>query len=74
MTVINAIKTKMSDSLLLTIIYTIGHFVIAALCVNFITSAPLELTTIDALVEPAINAIWLYVLHRIYSKYYKKNK
>ena len=64
----------MSDSLLLTIIYTIGHFIIAVLCVKFITGASLELATIDALVEPAINAIWLYVLHRIYSKYYKKNK
>tara|TARA_B100000401_G_scaffold179223_1_gene120383 strand:+ start:451 stop:645 length:195 start_codon:yes stop_codon:yes gene_type:complete len=64
----------MSDSLLLTIIYTLGHFVIAVLCVKFITGASLELATLDALIEPAINAIWLYVLHRIYSNYSKKNK
>ena len=62
----------MSDSLLLTIIYTLGHFVIAVLCVKFITGASLELATLDALIEPAINAIWLYVLHRIYSNYIKK--
>ena len=74
MTIVNTIKTKMGDSLLLTLLYTIGHFMIAVACVYFITGAPLELATIDALVEPAINAIWLYVLHRIYSKYYKKNK
>ena len=62
----------MSDSVLFTIIYTIGHFVIAVLCVRLITGAPLELATIDALVEPAINAIWLYVLHRVYLSYKKK--
>ncbi len=72
MTLLNTIKTKMSDSLLLTIIYTIGHFIIAVLCVRFITGASLELATIDALVEPAINALWLYVLHRAYSSYKKK--
>ena len=64
----------MSDSLILTIIYTLGHFVIAVLCVKLITGASLELATLDALIEPVINAIWLYVLHRIYSNYSKKNK
>tara|TARA_Y100001958_G_scaffold150666_1_gene134700 strand:+ start:64 stop:258 length:195 start_codon:yes stop_codon:yes gene_type:complete len=64
----------MSDSLILTIIYTLGHFVIAVLCVKLITGASLELATLDALIEPGVNAIWLYVLHRIYSTYSKKNK
>ena len=62
----------MSDSLLLTIIYTLGHFVIAVLCVKLITGASLELATLDALIEPAINAIWLYFLHTLYSNYNKK--
>ena len=48
MTIVNTIKTKMGDSLLLTLIYTIGHFMIAVACVYFITGAPLELATIDA--------------------------
>ena len=69
MTIINTIKTKMSDSLILTIIYTLGHFIIAVSCVTLITGAPLELATLDALIEPLINAIWFYVLHRIYSSY-----
>jgi uncharacterized membrane protein len=72
MTIINTIKTKMSDSLLLTIIYTLGHFIIAVCCVTIITGATLELATIDALVEPMINAFWFYFLHRIYSKYKSK--
>ena len=75
MTIINTIKTKMSDSLILTIIYTLGHFIIAVTCVSLITGASIELATIDALVEPTINAFWFYILHRIYSKYKsKKNK
>ncbi len=75
MTIINTIKTKMSDSLILTIIYTLGHFIIAVTCVTLITGASIELATIDALVEPTINAFWFYILHRIYTKYKsKKNK
>lgn len=72
MTIINTIRTKMSDSLILTIIYTLGHFVIAVLCVKLITGAPLELATIDALVEPLINAVWFYGLHKFWSKYISK--
>ena len=74
MTIINTIKTKMDDSLLLTIIYTIGHFIIAVACVYIITGATLELATVDALVEPILNAIWLYVLQKIYYKYKIKDK
>ena len=72
MTIINTIKTKMSDSLILTIIYTLGHFIIAVSCVTLITGASLELATLDASIEPLINAIWFYVLHRIYLSYKAK--
>ena len=74
MTIINSIRTKMSDSLLLTIIYTVGHFVIAVSCVTLITGASLELATLDALIEPLINAVWFYVLHKLYTKYYASSK
>jgi len=73
MTIINTIKQKMSDSLLLTIIYTFGHFLIAVSCVYFITGASLQLATIDAVIEPLLNALWLYVLHKTYYKF-KKNE
>ena len=74
MTIVNTIKTKMGDSLLLTLIYTIGHFMIAVACVYFITGATLELATIDAIVEPLLNAIWLYALHKLYFRKKLKNK
>ena len=74
MTIVNTIKTKMGDSLLLTLIYTIGHFMIAVACVYFITGATLELATIDAIVEPLLNAIWLYTLHKLYFRKKLKNR
>ena len=40
------------SSLTLAIVYTIGHMVIAIICVMVITGASLELATIDAIVEP----------------------
>ena len=73
MTIVNTIKTKMGDSLLLTLIYTIGHFMIAVACVYFITGAPLKLATIDAIIEPLLNAIWLYTLHKLYLRIKPKN-
>ena len=57
MTTINTIKTKMSYSLMLTIIYTSGHFIIAVSCVTLITGASLKLATLDALIEPMINSV-----------------
>ena len=62
----------MSGSLILTITYTLGHFIIAVSCVVLITGASLELATLDALIEPLINAVWFYVLHRIYLNYKAK--
>ena len=74
MTIINTIRTKFSDSLLLTVIYTIGHFTIAVTCVTLITGASLELATIDALVEPTINAFWFYALHKVYLNFVSKEQ
>ena len=57
------------DSLLLTIIYTIGHMIIAIVCVMAITGATLELALADAFIEPIINGVWFFILHTGYQKY-----
>ena len=57
------------SSLSLAIIYTIGHIVIAMLCNNFIIGAPFDLAAVDAIVEPMINGVWFYILHKAYKKY-----
>ena len=53
-----------SGSLLRTIVYTIGHFIIAASCVMYFTSATFYEGLTDAFVEPILNGIWYYILDR----------
>ena len=48
------------SSIVLAVVYTIGHIFIAILCVRIITGAPLELAAADALIEPVINGFWFY--------------
>jgi len=57
------------SSVMLAVIYTIGHIVIAMVCNNFITGASFELAAVDAIVEPMINGVWFYILHKLYKKY-----
>ena len=59
------------SSAVLAIIYTLGHIVIAMICNNFITGASFELAAIDAIVEPIINGLWFYILHKGYKKFQK---
>jgi uncharacterized membrane protein len=60
------------NSIGLTIIYTLGHIFIAIICNVVITGATLDTATLDALIEPCINGIWFYLLHKWY-KNYKSN-
>jgi uncharacterized membrane protein len=53
------------SSLLLAVVYTIGHILIAMTCNYLITGARLELAAVDALVEPVINGVWFYLLHKV---------
>ena len=57
------------DSLLLTVFYTIGHMVIAVVCVMVITKASFELAMTDAFIEPIINGVWFFILHSLWKKY-----
>ena len=57
------------DSILLTVVYTIGHMVIAIVCVMVITNASLELAMTDAFIEPLINGVWFFILHSYWKKY-----
>ena len=56
------------SSLTLALIYTIGHILIAMTVVSIMTGASLWEAGAVALVEPAINGFWFYILHSIYKK------
>ena len=60
-------KNQFSD-ILLTVIYTVGHIMVATLCAAVIFNAPLNLAAVDAFIEPIINAFWFYLLHKIWKK------
>ena len=50
-----------------TIIYTIGHFIIAAACVMYFTGSSFEAAITDAIVEPLINGVWYMVLDKFWA-------
>lgn len=54
-------------TLLRTLIYTIGHFLIAAGCVMYFTGADFYVAMTDAIVEPLLNAVWFFVLDRLWT-------
>ena len=59
-------------SLFRTLIYTLGHIVIAMTVVSVLTGASLWEAGAVALIEPSINGVWFYVLHSIWKKNYVK--
>ena len=54
------------SSLTLAIIFFIGHMIIAMTGVSIITGASIWEAGAVAIIEPAINSVWFYILHRIY--------
>ena len=61
-------KLLTSSSLELALIYTIGHVIIAMTVVSVMTGASLWEAGAVALIEPSINGVWFYVLHKTYKK------
>ena len=62
-------KFLKTNSLALSLIYTTGHMVIAGTTVYVMTGATIWEAGAVALVEPALNGIWFYVLHSIWKKF-----
>ena len=62
------------DSLILALIYTCGHIVIAMTVVTLMTGASLWEAGAVALIEPSINGVWFYILHMIWKKRFMKKE
>ena len=54
-------------SLLSTLVYTIGHFIIAITVLMLISNVSFIIALTDAIVEPLANAIWYFVLDKFWS-------
>ena len=57
------------DSLTLTLVYTLGHIVIAGTTVYAMTGATIWESGAVALVEPMLNGLWFYLLHRLWKRF-----
>ena len=71
--IINSVKNKMDESLALALIFFIGHILIAMTVVSIITGASIWEAGAVALVEPAVNSVWFYVLHKFWKKFSKSS-
>ena len=60
------------SSIMLALIYTLGHICIAMTVVSLLTGASLWEAGLVALIEPSINGVWFYVLHSAWKKLYDK--
>ena len=60
-------------SILRTIVYTIGHFIIAITVLMLIADVSFSIALTDAIVEPLANAVWYFLLDKFWaSKVLKK--
>ena len=65
--------TNNKGSLLRTLVYTIGHFLIAIVCLMLIADVSFLIALTDAIVEPIANSIWYFLLDKFWaSKVSKK--
>ena len=67
-----SIYNNNKGSILRTIVYTIGHFAIAITVLMLIADVSFMVALTDAIVEPLANAIWYFVLDKIWTAKYKK--
>ena len=64
-------KIAGTSSLVLAIIFFVGHVIIAMTVVKLMTGASIWEAGAVALVEPAVNSIWFFVLHKVWNKLQK---
>ena len=59
-------------SILRTIVYTIGHFVIAITVLMLVADVSFYIALTDAIVEPLANSVWYFVLDKFWASKIKK--
>ena len=54
-------------TILRTIVYTLGHFTIAIICLMLIADVPFSVAMTDAIIEPLVNGVWYFVLDKFWA-------
>ncbi len=61
---LNKIYKNNRGTILRTLVYTAGHFLIAAGTILALSNVPVIIAMTDAIVEPLLNSIWYFVLDK----------
>lgn len=64
----NALRSANKSSALLTAIFFVGHVLIAMAVVKLMTGASIWEAGAVALVEPTVNSVWFYILHKVWNR------
>ena len=59
-------------SILRTVVYTIGHFIIAITVSMLVADVPFSVALTDAIVEPLANSVWYFLLDKFWASKIKK--
>ncbi len=59
-------------SILRTIVYTVGHFVIAITVLMIVADVSFGIALTDAIVEPIANSVWYFILDKWWASKSKK--
>ena len=59
-------------SILRTIVYTIGHFIIAITVLMLVADVPFYIALTDAIVEPLANSVWYFFLDKFWASKIQK--
>ena len=68
------IYTTNKGSILRTIVYTIGHFVIAISVLMLVADVSFYIALTDAIVEPLANSVWYFLLDKFWASKVMKRK
>ena len=66
------IYTNNRGSILRTIVYTLGHFVIAITVLMLVADVSFAVALSDAIVEPLANSVWYFLLDKFWASKLKK--
>ena len=67
------VYTTNRGSILRTIVYTIGHFVIAITGLMLVADVSFMIALTDAIVEPLANAVWYFLLDKFWASKINKS-
>ena len=73
--IINAaldIYSNNRGSILRTVVYTIGHFIIAITVLMLVADVSFSVALTDAIVEPLANSVWYFLLDKFWASKLKQ--